>query len=51
MKVNGFYYLSHERDAKRSVAPMKPAPDANIIDTSEMSMNEVFEKALSLIKH
>lgn len=39
-----------ERDAKRAVAPMKPAPDAIIIDTSEMSMNEVFEKALSLIQ-
>lgn len=39
-----------ERDAKRAVAPMKPAPDAIIIDTSELSMNEVFEKALSLIQ-
>lgn len=39
-----------ERDARRAVAPMKPAPDAIIIDTSELTMNEVFEKALSLIQ-
>lgn len=39
-----------ERDAKRAVAPMKPAPDAIVIDTSEMSMNEVFEQALGIIK-
>ena len=39
-----------ERDAKRAVAPMKPAPDAIIIDTSELSMNEVFEQALGMIK-
>ncbi len=38
-----------ERDAKRAVAPMKPATDAIVIDTSELSMNEVFEKALGII--
>jgi 3-phosphoshikimate 1-carboxyvinyltransferase len=39
-----------ERDAKRAVAPMVPAPGAIIIDTSEMSMNEVFEYALGVIQ-
>lgn len=38
-----------ERDATRNVAPMKPADDAIIIDTSELSMNEVFEQALAMI--
>ena len=38
-----------ERDAKRAVAPMKPAPDAIVIDTSELSMNEVFEQALTWV--
>ena len=28
---------------------MKPAADAIVIDTSDMSMNEVFAKALELI--
>lgn len=39
-----------ERDAKRSVAPMKPAADAIVLDTSHMTMNEVFAKALELVK-
>lgn len=38
-----------QRDATRNVAPMKPAADAIVIDTSDMSMNEVFAKALELI--
>ena len=38
-----------ERDANRATAPMLPADDALIIDTSEMSMNEVFSLALKLI--
>lgn len=38
-----------ERDANRSVAPMKPAPDATLIDTSFMSMQQVFDKALGVV--
>ena len=38
------------RDASRAVAPMKPADDAVVIDTSGMSMNEVFEKVLAVIQ-
>ncbi len=37
------------RDATRSVAPMKPADDAIVLDTSHMSMNEVLAMALELI--
>ncbi len=37
------------RDATRNVAPMKPAEDAIVIDTSELTMNEVYERALRLI--
>jgi 3-phosphoshikimate 1-carboxyvinyltransferase len=37
------------RDATRAVAPMKPADDAIVIDTSNLSMNEVFATALDLI--
>ncbi len=37
------------RDATRAVAPMKPAEDAVVIDTSGMTMNEVFEKVLGAI--
>lgn len=38
------------RDAGRKTAPMKPAPDALILDTSEMSIEDVMDKALSYIK-
>jgi len=32
------------RDASRTVAPLKPAPDAHVIDTSEFSIEEVMER-------
>ncbi|MFW0776808.1 MAG: 3-phosphoshikimate 1-carboxyvinyltransferase [Rickettsiales bacterium] len=38
-----------ERDAKRSIAPLKPALDAISIDTSDMDASQVFEKALNII--
>ena len=37
------------RDQTRSVAPLRPAEDAVIIDSSEMSIDEVFNKILALI--
>ena len=37
------------RDAKRDVAPMKPAENAVCIDTSEMTVDSVFEKARAVI--
>jgi cytidylate kinase len=39
-----------ERDANRSTAPMKPAPDATVIDTSAMSMQQVFDKVIGELK-
>jgi len=38
------------RDAERSVAPAKPAADAVIVDTTSMTADEVFDKALSIAK-
>lgn len=38
-----------ERDSKRSVAPLKPAEDAVVIDTSTMDANSVFEKVRQLV--
>jgi cytidylate kinase len=37
------------RDQSRSIAPLRPAEDAVIIDSTEMSIDEVFEKIVSLI--
>lgn len=37
------------RDRNRSVAPLKPASDAVVIDTTELSVNAVLEQVKSLI--
>lgn len=39
-----------QQDASRSDSPMKPAPDAEVIDTSSLSEQEVFELLLSKIQ-
>ena len=38
-----------ERDSNRSVAPLKPADDAVVIDTSELSIDQVMEQVLALV--
>lgn len=37
------------RDAGRSIAPLKPAPDAIVLDTSAMSANEVYQYVMDLL--
>jgi cytidylate kinase len=39
-----------ERDSQRSVAPLKPAADAVIIDSSTMDIDSVYKKVLSLVQ-
>lgn len=38
-----------ERDANRSVAPLVPAEDAVIIDSTDLDINQVFESAMEII--
>ena len=38
------------RDSSRSVSPLKPAADAHIIDSTEMSIDMVLDKVYSLLK-
>lgn len=38
------------RDAGRETAPMKPADDAILLDTSDMGIDEVLDKALALAR-
>lgn len=38
-----------DRDMNRSVAPLKPAADAVIIDSTELGIDEVFGKVLALV--
>ena len=40
-----------ERDQNRSVAPLKPAADAVLIDCTQMSIAEVEQEVMTLIKH
>lgn len=37
-----------ERDSKRAVAPLKPAPDAIVVDTDNLNADEVLAKILAL---
>ncbi|MBS7696361.1 MULTISPECIES: (d)CMP kinase [unclassified Chelatococcus] len=37
------------RDANRADAPLRAAPDAQVLDTSDLTVDEVFAKALALI--
>jgi cytidylate kinase len=41
--------IRDERDSNRSVAPMRPATDAVVIDTTEKSIDEVLNEILDLI--
>ena len=38
------------RDSQRTVAPLKPAQDAFVLDTSDLTADEVFAKVLDFIK-
>jgi cytidylate kinase len=38
-----------ERDMSREVAPLKPAEDAVIIDSTELNIEEVFDQVLAIV--
>ncbi|MND07323.1 Cytidylate kinase [compost metagenome] len=38
-----------ERDMNRPVAPLKPAPDAALLDTTEMDIEAAFRAAVEII--
>ncbi len=40
-----------ERDLNRPVAPLKPAKDAIVIDSTDMSIDEVLERAFELVRN
>ena len=39
-----------ERDSQRTLAPLKPAPDAHILDTSELDIDAVVREAIAIGK-
>lgn len=38
------------RDSGRSVAPLRPADDATVVDTSDLDADQVFQVALSILR-
>ncbi len=42
--------MRDERDARRAVSPLKAAPDALLLDSSNMAVDEVVEKVLGYVK-
>jgi cytidylate kinase len=39
-----------ERDSARAVAPLKPAPDAVLLDTTELDIEAAFQEALKIVR-
>src|SRR3954453_4864374 len=39
-----------ERDANRSVAPFKPAPDAHLLDTTHLDIDGAFRAAIDIVE-
>jgi len=39
-----------ERDSNRAVAPLRPAEDAQVIDSTELSIDEVCEQVIELVR-
>ena len=40
-----------ERDSKRTIAPLKPAPDAHILDTSNLDIDAVLRHAIAIVEN
>jgi cytidylate kinase len=41
--------MRDERDSTRAIAPLRPADDAHVIDSTELSINEVLQKIQKLL--
>jgi cytidylate kinase len=39
-----------ERDSARAVAPLKPAPDAVLLDTTDLDIEAAFQEALKIVR-
>jgi len=39
-----------ERDTKRSVAPLKPAPEAHLLDTTHLDIDAAFRAAIDIVE-
>jgi CMP/dCMP kinase len=39
-----------ERDTKRATAPLKPAPDAHLLDTTHLDIDAAFRAAVDIVE-
>jgi cytidylate kinase len=39
-----------ERDSARAIAPLKPAPDAQVLDTSDLDIEAAFRAAIAIVE-
>jgi cytidylate kinase len=39
-----------ERDSERAIAPLKPAPDAQVLDTSDLDIEAAFRAAIAIVE-
>jgi CMP/dCMP kinase len=39
-----------QRDAERAVAPLRPAPDAFVLDSTQLSIGEVVDAVLEMLR-
>jgi cytidylate kinase len=39
-----------ERDTKRAVAPLRPAPDAHLLDTTHLDIDAAFRAAVDIVE-
>jgi CMP/dCMP kinase len=42
--------LRDERDTKRAAAPLKPAPDAHLLDTTHLDIDAAFRAAIDIVE-
>jgi len=38
-----------ERDSRRAIAPLKPAEDATVLDTTRLTIDQVVDQAMALV--
>lgn len=42
--------IRDRRDAERAVAPLKPAPDAHLLDTTDLAIDAALDRAMAFIR-
>jgi len=49
-QIRGEIVRRDQLDSTRDVAPLKPAPDAHVLDTSDLTVEEQVQRVLTIIE-